>query len=111
MVLRNARSVLNVKEHVGIFGGSRHHAKDCLISPKFTPEEVNFAIDNCDIDWRNEAVRSAKKFIENNGEYSFEKMVFQLTWFHFTQEEAEYAAKTLNLPPDKNLERWRLNDS
>ena len=104
-------ALLNVKEHVRTFGGSRQNAKDCLISQKFTPEEVDFAIDNCEIDWRKEAVRSANKYIEHNGEYSFEKMVFQLTWFDFTQEEAEYAAKTLNLPLDKEPKKWKLNDS
>ena len=44
----------------------------------------------------NIELQTAKKHIENNGEYSYEKMIFQLTWFDFTQEEAEQIVEFLN---------------
>ena len=69
-------------------------------------DEATYGADNCGIDWKQEAIRAAKKYIENNGEYSYEKMIFQLTWFDFTQVESEYAAEQLNLTPDTHPEKW-----
>ena len=99
-------AVIRAKEYIESFGGSYKNMIQRLESDKFTPEEVVFGADNCGVNWNEEAIRAAKKYIESNGEYSFEKMVFQLTWFDFTQEEAEYAAKALNLFPDENPKRW-----
>lgn len=104
-------AVIRAKEYVESFGGSYKNVKQYLESDKFTPEEVVFGAENCGADWKEEAIRAAKKYIEHNGEYSFEKMVFQLTWFDFTQEEAEHAAKHLELLPDEQPERWHHNGS
>lgn len=102
-------AAIRAKEYVKSFGGSYKKVKQYLESDEFTPEEVTFGVENCGADWKEEAIRAAKKYIEHNGKYSFEKMVFQLTWFDFTQEEAEHAAKHLELLPDEQPERWHLN--
>jgi hypothetical protein len=100
-------ALIRAQEYIKSFGGSYKnlldYLKNCL---KFTLDEATYGADNCGIDWKQEAIRAAKKYIENNGEYSYEKMIFQLTLFDFTQEEAEYAAKQLNLPHDTNPEKW-----
>ncbi len=77
---------------------------------EFTSDEVTFGVKNCGSDWNEEAVRAAKKQIEYNGEYSAEKMVYQLMLFDFTKAQAEYAVKILHLLPDENPERWRTDE-
>lgn len=103
----NNAAVIRAKEYIKSFGGSYKnlldYLKNCL---KFTLDEATFGADNCGIDWKQEAIRAAQKYIERNGEYSYEKMISQLTWFDFTQEEAEYAAKQLKLPHDTQPEKW-----
>ena len=98
-------AVIRAKEYIEAFGGSYKSCLNCLKNfYKFTLEEATFGADNCGVDWKQEALRDAKKFIESNGEYSYEKMIFQLTWFDYTQEEAEYAVKELNLPHEESTD-------
>ena len=99
-------AIIRAKDYIKSFGGSYKNLLNYLENcSKFTLEEATFGADNCGVNWKQEAIRAAKKYIENNGEYSYEKMIFQLTWFGFMQEEAEYAAKQLNLTHDTHPEK------
>ena len=109
---RTEQSVKEARSILECFGSSYENMIIALERDlKFSHEEAVYGADNCGADWKEEALRAARKCLEKNGEYSFEKMVFQLQIFNFTQEEAEDAAKQLKLLPDEDPEKWHHNGS
>ena len=109
---RKEQSVKEARSILECFGSSYENMIIALERDlKFSHEEAVYGADNCGADWKEEALRAARKCLEKNGEYSFEKMVFQLQIFNFTQEEAEDAAKQLKLLPDEDPEKWHHHGS
>ena len=73
-----------------------HYSKEKLVEQlinieKFTQEEADYAIEQGNFDWKEEAVKKAE-FYANGGKITKEKLLEKLVVYRkFTQEEAEYA--------------------
>ena len=58
---------------------------------RFTQEEADYAIEQGNFDWKEEAVKQAESFARG-GKITKEKLLEKLVVYRkFTQEEAEYA--------------------
>ena len=61
----------------------------------FTEEEAQYAIDNVEVDWKEEAVESAESYLEHSS-FSKNELLNQLISEYgagFTEEEAQYAVE------------------
>ena len=73
-----------------------HFSKEMLVwqlinVERFTQEEADYAIEQVNFDWKEEAVKKAE-FYANGGKITKEKLLEKLVVYRkFTQEEAEYA--------------------
>ena len=77
-------------EAVGTDAFSYEGLKDYLLDKKFTPEEIQYAMENLSVDWNQEAVEAAQESVTSiffNG-----NILDYLKEMKFTQEQAEYGA-------------------
>lgn len=59
---------------------------------QYTHEEAVYAADNCGADWKKEAVKKAKSYLDLTS-FSKQGLIDQLKYVKFTDEEAQYAAE------------------
>ncbi|MBQ4528163.1 MAG: Ltp family lipoprotein [Clostridia bacterium] len=57
----------------------------------FTDEQVAYAVENCNVSWKEQAVKTAERYLEYSS-YKREELITQLEFEGFSKEEAEYAA-------------------
>lgn len=82
--LKNAKSYLEY----GSF--SKEGLRDQLEFEEYTPEAIQFALDNVEVDWFQEAADHAESYLEY-GSFSREGLRGQLEYEEYTPEEIEYA--------------------
>ena len=64
----------------------------------FSPAMVREAIAACDVDWNQEAVECAQKYITyNKKKYNYDTLKSQLEYEKFTEEQIEYALNEVGL--------------
>ena len=78
-------------------GVSRDTAIQSLEWQQFSEAEAVLAVDHCNADWNNEAVESAKFYMQSTGASRSTMMQWLTTWQKFTEEQAEYACQEVGL--------------
>ena len=66
---------------------------------QFSVEDATYAADNCGADWNEQALRSAKDYLDYSG-FSYQGLIDQLSSDYgdkFTVDQATYAADQLGL--------------
>lgn len=58
---------------------------------KFSESEAKYGVDNCEANWREQAVRKARSYILSMS-FSYDQLVSQLEYEGFSHEDAVYAA-------------------
>lgn len=58
----------------------------------YMEDEAIYGADHCNADWKDNAVRKARSFLENVGGYSYDGLVNILEFVGYTHEEAIYGA-------------------
>ncbi|MCD8118698.1 MAG: Ltp family lipoprotein [Lachnospiraceae bacterium] len=62
----------------------------------FTEEEATYGADNCGADWKEQAVKKAKSYLEYS-DFTRSKLIKQLEYEGFTYEEAVYGVDKVGL--------------
>ena len=57
----------------------------------FKDDEIDYAIENCGADWKEQAVKKAKEYLEFSS-FSKESLIEQLEYEGFTEKQAKYGA-------------------
>lgn len=78
------------------FGMSSSFARECLKEAEFEDDEIEYAIENCGIDWIEEAI-NAYRFIENNYYSRTAVEEYLINEYQFTSEEVSEALNRLNV--------------
>ena len=60
----------------------------------YSTEEATYAVDNCGVDWNDQAAKSAKSYIDMMS-FSRSGLIKQLEYEGFTSEQAEYGASSV----------------
>ncbi len=63
-----------------------------LMFAGFSHEDALYAVDNCGADWNEEAVRMARSYAAQSSSITREKLIDQLKYEGFTDEQASYGA-------------------
>ena len=79
------------KKYLSIMAFSKQGLKDQLEYEGFSDSEADYAVNNVEADWNEQAFKSAQKYLELM-EFSLSGLIDQLVYDGFTQEEAEYGA-------------------
>jgi hypothetical protein len=88
-----------MKEEASLFNYSKQELLD-EVSKYYSEEEIQKSLTRINIDFKEQAVKAAKEYLEFDN-YTYESMVVELLSDKFTKEEAEYAASNLNLKREK----------
>ncbi len=72
-------------------GFSRQGLINQLEFEGYSTEEATYAVDNCDADWNEQAVRVAESYL-NTMSMSKKELINQLEFEGFTSEQAQYGA-------------------
>ncbi len=78
-------------------GTSRSTLIQTLEWQQFSEAEAILAVDHCNADWNQEAVESAKFYMQSTGASHSTMMQWLTTWQKFTDEQAEYACQEVGL--------------
>ena len=62
-----------------------------LVHEGFVFEEISYAADNCKVDWKEQAARSAANYLQLT-KFTRQRMIEQLEFDGFTHEQAVYGA-------------------
>jgi hypothetical protein len=89
-----------MKEEASLFNYSKQELLD-EVSKYYSEEEIQKSLTRINIDFKEQAVKAAKEYLEFDN-YTYESMVVELLSDKFTKEEAEYAASNLNLKREKS---------
>ena len=79
-------------------GFSKAGLVDQLVFENFAAEDAQAAVDILDVDWNNEAARSAAAYVAISA-FSYQGLVYQLIFEKFTPEEAAFGASSTGLTP------------
>ena len=75
---------------------SKEGLKSQLEFEGFTSEQINYAIENCGANWKEQAAKKAASYLKSSS-FSREGLIEQLKFEGFTAEEAEYGVSTTGL--------------
>lgn len=81
----------------GATGTSRATIIQTLEWQQFSEAEAVLAVDHCNADWNQEAVESAKFYMQSTGASHSTMMQWLTSWQKFTDEQAEYACQQVGL--------------
>ena len=73
-------------------GFSKQSLKDQLEFEGFEKSEIDYAVSNCDADWKEQCVEKANSYIKMGG-FSRSSLYDQLEYEGFTEEQINYALK------------------
>lgn len=71
---------------------SKEGLKSQLEFEGFTSEQINYAIENCGADWKEQALNKAKSYLKSSS-FSKSGLLKQLEFEGFTSEEAKYGVQ------------------
>ena len=78
------------KTYLNVLDFSKEGLKDQLEYDKYTDEEINYAIENVEVNWNEECVGKAKTYL-NVMDFSKEGLKGQLEYDGYTSEQINYA--------------------
>ncbi|QIL49819.1 hypothetical protein G7082_13250 [Vagococcus hydrophili] len=73
---------------------SKSNLYDQLLFEKSSEDSAQFAIDNIEVDWNQQALKKAKSYLEYSS-FSDAGLYDQLIFEKFTEEQARYAMDNL----------------
>lgn len=85
-----------IKDQDSLLFSSKRTLKDHLIEEGYSDSEINFALENSGIDWKEHATIYAYKYLASGG-FSKEGLIKQLQYEQYTTEESKYAAENKDL--------------
>ena len=83
-------AVEKAESYLKIMDFSKEGLKEQLEFEGFTPEEIEYAVNNCKVDWFEEAAGKADTYLDTMS-FSRDGLYNQLEFEGFTPEEIEYA--------------------
>lgn len=89
---KNAKE--KAESYLKIMDFSKEGLKEQLEFEGFTPEEIEYAVNNCKVDWFEEAAGKADTYLDMMS-FSREGLYDQLEFEGFTPEEIEYGLKSV----------------
>ena len=95
-------AVVEAREYVNHSAVSKAYLKYHLRCAGFNEEETNYAVDNCDADWNQEAVEAIQNFIKGYADTTLQDLLFELNTKGFTEEEIYFAIKYLSTKGSSN---------
>lgn len=57
---------------------------------QFSHDDAVYAVDNCEVDWNEQALKKAESYLSNSA-FSYSRLIEQLEYEQFTHEQAVYA--------------------
>ena len=85
------KALVSAQNKLGQMAYSRQWLIAELQNDGFSAEDATWAVDNCSVDWNDQAYRKAKEYLTLTT-FTHEGMVDQLKFEGFTQAQAEYGA-------------------
>ena len=85
-----ANALVSAKNYLSFTHFSYEGLRDQLEYEGFTADECQYAIDNCDADWNEQALGDAKDYLDSSA-FSYEGLRQQLDYEEFTAEQCQYA--------------------
>ncbi len=92
--MKNALKSAN--EYLSFMSFSKEGLKGQLEYEKYTSKEVEYALNNINVDWKDQAVRKAVEYLDFMS-FSEEGLRDQLEFEKFTDEEVDYAIKKIKI--------------
>ena len=86
------------EQYLQLKGFSKAGLVDQLVFENFAAEDAQAAVDILDVDWNNEAVRTAAAYVAITS-FSYQGLVDQLIFEKFSPEEAAIGASSTGLTP------------
>ncbi len=86
-----ANALKQAQSYLKISAFSYKGLKDQLEYEEFAEDEIQYAVDNCGADWKEQALRQAQSYL-NLSAFSYEGLVDQLKYEDYTDEQAVYGA-------------------
>lgn len=79
------------KDYLSFTAFSKKGLRSQLEYEGFKDDEIDYAIENCGADWKEQAVKKAKEYLEFSS-FSKENLIEQLEYEGFTEKQAKYGA-------------------
>lgn len=90
----HSNALRSAEQYLRISGFSQQGLADQLAFEEYSPEAVQYAVDNVDADWNEQAVRSGEAYLQITS-FSPQGLIDQLVFEGYTAEQAQYAADQL----------------
>ena len=68
---------------------------DVLVADGFNKDIALWAVDNCDVEWEEQAVREAERYLKDGTKYNRDSLITKLLERGFTEDQSKYAANKL----------------
>lgn len=82
-------AVRSANQYLNYTSFSRQGLVDQLLFENFSPDAAQYAVDNVDVDWNEQAAKKAQEYLDYTS-FSRQGLVDQLLFEGFTAEQAEY---------------------
>lgn len=89
-------AIRKAESYLDLTGFSKSGLIKQLVFEGFSEEDSAYAVENIQVDWKEQAVKKGKEYLDMSG-FSRSGLYDQLTFEGFTDEEATYALDTIGL--------------
>ena len=89
-------AIRKAESYLDLTGFSKSGLIKQLAFEGFSEEDSAYAVENIQVDWKEQAVKKGKEYLDMSG-FSRSGLYDQLTFEGFTDEEATYALDTIGL--------------
>ncbi|MGG0788269.1 Ltp family lipoprotein [Peribacillus simplex] len=96
MTVSQESAIQSAESYISMGGFSKKGLIEQLEYEGFSNEEASFAVENIDVDWKEQAEISAKTYMDMGG-FSHSGLIEQLTYEGFTSDEATYGVDQVGL--------------
>lgn len=86
-----SNALKSAKSYLDMGGFSKESLKGQLEYEGYDANQIQYALDNCGADWKEQALMSAKSYLESNMGFSKLGLTEQLEYEEFTSDEVRYA--------------------
>ncbi|MBQ7374015.1 MAG: Ltp family lipoprotein [Clostridia bacterium] len=90
---REKDALRTAQRFIDTFAISEQKIMEDLENLGYSYEEIEYAMDKCDVDWYDEAVEAAENLLESSTNLTEDQIIAWLELAGFTSSEAEYAAE------------------
>lgn len=90
----NAGALSMAEAYLGSGSGfSEESLRDQLDYEGFSSSEIDYAIKNCEADWKDQCAKKAKSYVKSNSKFTKSRLRSQLNYEGFTSSQIDYGLK------------------